>query len=93
MGYVGVVQSPVLQVWSPVDIQVIDWVAWPIPCFGPVHQGSQPLIPVGTHLSFMCGCPLRVSDVGAQATDRGVYPPRCFGPMHPGSCTADLDAH
>ena len=48
----GVVQSPVLQVWSPLGSQAIDRVAWPIRGFGPVCRGSQLLIQVRIHPGF-----------------------------------------
>ena len=66
-GYVGVFQNWCFWLWSPAGSQAIDWVVWlistldfswlPIPCFGSVHGGSQPLIPVRTYPRFQVRLP------------------------------------
>ena len=68
-GYVGVFQNWCFWVWSPAGSQAIDLVVWripalgldwlPIPHFGSVRGGSQPLIRLRKH-------PPEVSGVGAQ---------------------------
>ena len=71
-GYVGGVQSLVFQAWSPTGSQAIDWVAQPIPGFGPMHRGSQTLIRVCTHPRFQVWAPTEVSGVGPQSANLGV---------------------
>ena len=66
-GYVGVFQNWCFWVWSPAGSQAVDWFVWlisalglswlPLPCFGSVLGGSQPLIRFAH--------PLEVSGVGA----------------------------
>ena len=68
-GYVGGVQSLVFQAWSPTGSQAIDRVAQPIPIFGPMDQGSQPLIHVRTHPRFQVWVPTQGFRLGAQASD------------------------
>ena len=86
--------------WWPAGSQAIDPVVWqisaldfswlPIPCFGSVHGGSQPLIRLRAHPGAFCLCsqaarrlsgclPTRGFRCGPQATDWGTHPLGHFG--------------
>ena len=90
----GDVQSQVLQVSSPRSSLAVDQVAQGSQVLGLCDGAAESLIwvllpPRG----FRCGCPLWVSDVGAQASDRGACPYRRFGPVSPDSRPSDLGTH
>ena len=65
-GYVGVFQNQCFWLWSPAGSQAVDQVVWPIstldfgwlpiPHFGSVLRGSQPLIRLRAHPEVFCLC-------------------------------------
>ena len=87
-------------VWSPAGSQAVDWVVWPIsalglgwlpiPRFGSVPRGSQPLIQLRAHPGAFCLCaqaagclsghpPTQGFRCGPQATDWSTHPLGHFG--------------
>ena len=99
-GYVGVFQNLCVSQWSPASSQAIDWVLWqisvlslgwlPIPHFGSVCSGNQPLIRLRAHPGAFCLCsqaarrlsgclPTRGFRCGPQATDWDTHPLGHFG--------------
>ena len=99
-GYIGVFQNQCFWLWLPAGSQAIDRVVWPIsaldfgwlpiPCFGSVLGGSQPLIRFLAHPGAFCLCsqaagclsgclPTRGFRCGPQATDWGTHPLGHFG--------------
>ena len=99
-GYLGVFQNQCFWLWSPAGSQAVDRVLWPfstldfgwlpIPCFGSVCWGSQPLIWLRAHPGAFCLCsqaagrlsgrpPTRGFRCGPQATDWGTHPLGHFG--------------
>ena len=93
-GYVGVFQNQCFWLWSPAGSQAIDQVVWlisaldfgwlPIPCFGSVLGGSQPLIRFLAHPGAFCLCsqgasPPGVSGVGPRPLIGGTHPLGHFG--------------
>ena len=98
--YVGLFQNQCFWLWWPAGIQAVDRVVWPIsaldfswlpiPCFGSVCRGSQPLIRLRAHPGAFCLCsqapgrlsgrpPTRGFRCGPQATDWGTHPLGHFG--------------
>ena len=99
-GYIGVFQNQCFWLWSPAGSQAVDQVVWlisaldfgclPIPCFGSVRGGSQPLIWLRAHPGAFCLCsqaagrlsgrsPTGGFRCGPQATDWGTHPLGHFG--------------
>ena len=97
--------------WSPAGSQAVDWYVWqiwalglgwlPIPHFGSVHGGSQPLIRFRAHPGAFCLCsqaagrlsghaPTRGFRCGSQATDWGTAPTGALWVWRPGSWAACL---
>ena len=99
-GYVGVFQNQCFWLWSPAGSQAVDRVVWPIsaldfdwlpiPCFGSVCGGSQPLIQLRAHPGAFCLCaqaagclsghpPTQGFRCGPQVTGWGTHPLGHFG--------------